>query len=132
MTFARLFSAQHIRNNANSLLVRFFGLHRLKLPRARNIYFVVMSNILPSNVTISEIYDIKVSLGQCLFKGATAGRLAEDHVAEPTNDRPVVLKDLNWINNKRKLKLGPRKGTLVVSQLKADCQVSSLVSSISC
>lgn len=91
-----------------------------------------MSNVLPSSVAISEIYDIKVHRLGRAFKGATAGRLAEDHVADPTNDRPVVLKDLNWINNKRKLKLGPRKGTLIVSQLKADCQVTGIASSTSC
>lgn len=33
----------------------------------------------------------------------------------------ATLKDLNWIQRKRKLKLGPEKATLLINQLRADC-----------
>ena len=47
--------------NPNSLLTRFFGLHRVKTSlNPRRIYFVVMGNIFPPNKDIHEIYDLKV------------------------------------------------------------------------
>lgn len=33
----------------------------------------------------------------------------------------ATLKDLNWIQRKRNLKLGPAKATILMNQLKADC-----------
>lgn len=51
-----------MRRNPNSLLTRFFGLHRLKMSQTRKIYFVVMGNIFPPNKDLHEIYDLKVSL----------------------------------------------------------------------
>ena len=50
----------HMTRNTNSLLTRFFGLHRVRLRGTRNIYFVVMGNIFPANRDIHEIYDLKV------------------------------------------------------------------------
>lgn len=52
---------QHITNNCNSLLVRFYGLHRVQLPMAgKKIYFVVMGNLFPNNRPMRSIYDLKV------------------------------------------------------------------------
>lgn len=36
-----------------------------------------------------------------------------------------TLKDLNWIQRKRKLKLNPQKATLLMNQLNSDCQFLS-------
>jgi 1-phosphatidylinositol-4-phosphate 5-kinase len=33
----------------------------------------------------------------------------------------ATLKDLNWIQKRRKLKLGPEKATLLMNQLRSDC-----------
>lgn len=52
---------EHMRRNTNSLLTRFFGLHRVRVHGSTNIYFVVMGNIFPPNRDIHEIYDLKVS-----------------------------------------------------------------------
>lgn len=52
--------------NPNSLLTRFFGLHRVKTSlNPRKIYFVVMGNIFPPNKDIHEIYDLKVNDSVC-------------------------------------------------------------------
>ena len=51
---------EHMRRNTNSLLTRFFGLHRVRVRGSLNIYFVVMGNIFPPNRDIHEIYDLKV------------------------------------------------------------------------
>ena len=54
---------EHMKRNTNSLLTRFFGLHRVKAHGGNNIYFVVMGNIFPPNRDIHEIYDLKVPYG---------------------------------------------------------------------
>jgi hypothetical protein len=42
-------------------MVRFYGLHRVKLPREKKIHFVIMGNIFPPNKDIHCVYDLKVS-----------------------------------------------------------------------
>lgn len=51
---------KHLSKYKNSLLVRFYGLHRLTMPKATRLYFVVMANILPTTIPLSEIFDLKV------------------------------------------------------------------------
>jgi 1-phosphatidylinositol-4-phosphate 5-kinase len=50
----------HLKENENSLLVRFLGLHSLKMYN-RIFSFVVMRNIFPPLATINQRYDIKGS-----------------------------------------------------------------------
>ncbi|CAG8794477.1 7161_t:CDS:2, partial [Racocetra fulgida] len=94
--------------NPDTLLSRFYGLHRVKLPRGPKIHFVVMNNIFPPHRDIHEIYDLK---------GSTVGR--ETKVTNNHNPR-TVLKDLNWINSEQHLELGPAKRTFFVEQLEKD------------
>lgn len=51
---------EYVKMNPNTLLARFYGLHRVKLPHGRKIPFVVMGNIFPPNRDIHETYDLKV------------------------------------------------------------------------
>lgn len=55
---------RHIQEQKNSLLVRFYGLHRVQLPMGKKIYFVVMGNIFPTtnNRVLRSIYDLKVNI----------------------------------------------------------------------
>lgn len=72
-----------------------------------------MGNIFPSNKEVHEVYDLK---------GSTLGRFVPpEKIQEGTM---TTLKDLNWIENGRKLVLGPAKATLLMNQLRSDCQVS--------
>ncbi|SAM01251.1 hypothetical protein [Absidia glauca] len=52
----------HVINNPNTLLCRYYGLHRVKLPRGRKIHFVVMGNVFPPNKDVHETYDLKVRM----------------------------------------------------------------------
>ncbi len=72
-----------------------------------------MSNIFPPNKELHEIYDLK---------GSKQGRYVQKE--RMTSGKLVTQKDLNWIENGRKLILGSSKATLLMNQLKADCQVS--------
>ena len=51
---------QHIIDNPHTLISRFYGLHRVKLPRGRKIHFVIMNNLFPPHRDIHETYDLKV------------------------------------------------------------------------
>lgn len=52
---------QHVTEQPDTLLVRFFGLHRMQLPKGKKIYFVVMGNLFPNDRPMRSIYDLKVS-----------------------------------------------------------------------
>jgi 1-phosphatidylinositol-4-phosphate 5-kinase len=51
---------EYIKKNPHTLLSRFYGLHRVKLPRGRKIHFVIMNNLFPPHRDIHETYDLKV------------------------------------------------------------------------
>lgn len=101
---------EHIKRNPNSLLTRFYGLHRVRMSNIKKIYFVVMGNVFPPHKDIHETYDLK---------GSTKGRFVTSE--ELVNRHLATLKDLNWLQKKRKLRLGPEKATLLMNQLKSDC-----------
>ncbi|KZP26950.1 SAICAR synthase-like protein [Athelia psychrophila] len=102
----------HVKSNPHTLLSRFYGLHRVKLPHGRKIHFVIMNNLFPPHRDIHETYDLK---------GSTVGReYPEEKAAE--NPR-AVLKDLNWINRGRMLDFGPEKQALLTEQLRRDSEL---------
>ena len=102
----------HVRANPHTLLSRFYGLHRVKLPHGRKIHFVIMNNLFPAHKDVHESYDLK---------GSTVGRLyPEDRARE--NPR-AVLKDLNWIDRGKELEFGPEKRALLTEQLRRDAEL---------
>lgn len=102
---------EHVRDNPHTLLSRFYGLHRVKLPRGRKIHFVIMNNLFPPHKDVHETFDLK---------GSTVGReYPEDKAVQ--NPR-AVLKDLNWIKRGKMLELGPEKQALLVEQIKRDAE----------
>ncbi|CAM0142688.1 unnamed protein product [Umbelopsis sp. WA50703] len=103
---------EHVSENPNTLLCRYYGLHRVKLPRGRKIHFVVMANVFPPNKDIHETFDLK---------GSKYGRLLpEEEIQKNPN---AVMKDLNWEKKGRKLLLGPRKRRLFIQQMVTDVRL---------
>ncbi|KAI0743821.1 SAICAR synthase-like protein [Daedaleopsis nitida] len=103
---------EHVKNNPHTLLSRFYGLHRVKLPHGRKIHFVIMNNLFPAHKDIHETYDLK---------GSTVGR---EYPEEKAAQNPrAVLKDLNWINRGKTLELGPEKRALLTEQLRRDSEL---------
>lgn len=102
----------HVKSNPHTLLSRFYGLHRVKLPRGRKIHFVIMNNLFPPHKDIHETYDLK---------GSTVGRIYPEEKAMK-NPR-AVLKDLNWINRGKTLEFGPEKRALFTEQLRRDSEL---------
>lgn len=100
---------EHIKTNPHTLLSRFYGLHRVKLPRGRKIHFVIMNNIFPPHRDVHETYDLK---------GSAWGReTSEEKLAQ---NPKATLKDLNWLHRGRVFELGPEKRALLSEQLRRD------------
>jgi 1-phosphatidylinositol-4-phosphate 5-kinase len=100
---------EHVIANPHTLISRFYGLHRVKLPRGRKIHFVIMNNLMPPHRDIHETYDLK---------GSTVSR---EYPEDKARDNPgATLKDLNWIRRQKQLALGPEKSMMFIEQLKAD------------
>jgi hypothetical protein len=101
----------HVQENPHTLLSRFYGLHRVKLPHGRKIHFVIMNNLFPPHKDVHETYDLK---------GSTVGR---EYPEEKAKQNPrAVLKDLNWIKRGKMLELGPEKRALLTEQLRRDAE----------
>ncbi|BEJ13414.1 hypothetical protein CspHIS471_0305880 [Cutaneotrichosporon sp. HIS471] len=102
---------EHVRANPHTLLSRFYGLHRVKMPRGRKIHFVIMNNLFPPHRDVHETYDLK---------GSAFGR--EYPEAEAKNNPRAVLKDINWVNRGRTFEFGPEKRALFTEQLRRDME----------
>lgn len=100
---------QHVKDNPNTLLSQFYGLHRVKVPYGKKIHFVVMNNLFPPHRDIHTTFDLK---------GSTVGR---DYREEELDKNPrATLKDLNWLRRQRSLELGIQKKRLFLEQLQRD------------
>ncbi|XP_068561578.1 phosphatidylinositol 4-phosphate 5-kinase-like protein 1 [Cebidichthys violaceus] len=76
---------EHLRKFPHSLLVKFLGVHRIKIPHRRKKYFIVMQSVFYPDDRINSRYDIK---------GCEVSRWTEP---EPEGSQIiVVLKDLNF------------------------------------
>lgn len=103
---------EHVKSNPHTLISRFYGLHRVKLPRGRKIHFVIMNNLFPAHKDVHETYDLK---------GSTVGR---EYPEEMAALKPrAVLKDLNWIGRGKTLEFGPEKRALLTEQLRRDSEL---------
>jgi hypothetical protein len=74
----------HVKGNPHTLISRFYGLYRVKLPHGHTIHFVIMNNLFPPHKDIHETYDLK---------GSTVGR---KYPEEKAALKPrAALEDLN-------------------------------------
>ncbi|XP_022725529.1 phosphatidylinositol 4-phosphate 5-kinase 7-like isoform X2 [Durio zibethinus] len=59
----------HVKEHENTLITKFFGLHRITLPGRRKVRFVVMGNMFCTELQIHRRYDLKGSThGRCTDK----------------------------------------------------------------
>ena len=102
----------HMRNHPNSLIVRFFGLHKVRLaPEQRYITVVVMENIFynQDQKKIQERYDLKGStVGRRVLKG---GKVRDKYKG--------TLKDLDL---NQQVVVGPENKAQLMEQLREDVQ----------
>ncbi|XP_052176401.1 phosphatidylinositol 4-phosphate 5-kinase 9-like isoform X2 [Diospyros lotus] len=72
----------HVRTYENTLITKFFGLHRIKLPSGQKFRFVVMGNMFCTELRIHRRFDLK---------GSSLGRSAD----KVEIDENTILKDLD-------------------------------------
>jgi len=101
---------QHIIKNPSTLIIRFYGFHRVQSSRSEKHYFVVMGNIFAQSLEIHERYDLK---------GSTLGRTVGERKLQQRNPK-TIMKDLDF---QRSFILGPQKRELFFKQLEEDCNV---------
>jgi len=99
----------HVKQNPNTLLSQFYGLHRVKMPYGRKVHFIVMNNLFPPHRDIHRTFDLKGSTYKRNFK-------EEDLEKNPR----ATLKDLNWIRRNLHLEFGPTKKRMFIEQLQKD------------
>eukprot|EP00929_Paragymnodinium_shiwhaense_P107559 TRINITY_DN7370_c1_g2_i2.p1 TRINITY_DN7370_c1_g2~~TRINITY_DN7370_c1_g2_i2.p1 ORF type:complete len:856 (+),score=195.15 TRINITY_DN7370_c1_g2_i2:82-2649(+) len=102
---------EHISRHPNTLLVRFLGLHCLRVQgkhRQRKLYFVVMGNMFNIPLEIHRRFDLK---------GSWVGReTPEDEGRDPT----VALKDVDFTKQNESIRIGPERKKLMIEQLERD------------
>lgn len=100
---------RHMKNNPESLIVRFYGLYQVQLAwEQKYISVVVMENIFysPQHLKIHEKYDLK---------GSTVGRRVLKGGEAPTSSK--TLKDVDL---QTKIYVGSENKTLLMEQLQKD------------
>ncbi|RCH78628.1 Phosphatidylinositol-4-phosphate 5-kinase, partial [Rhizopus stolonifer] len=90
---------QHISENPSTLLCRYYGLHRIKLPHGRRSLSLDKHSLTKQ-------------------QGSTFGRFLPEQ--DIRKNPYAVMKDQNWVKRERKLKLGPQKRRMFVGQLVRD------------
>jgi|AntRauTorckE5430_2_1112549.scaffolds.fasta_scaffold00324_9 1-phosphatidylinositol-4-phosphate 5-kinase len=94
----------HLRENPHSFITHFYGMYRVKIPDlGKSIHFVIMKSVFNTDREIHKIWDLK---------GSTLGRRAKRGDG--------VSKDLDFVDEGRKLKVHPSTKTAIMKQLKKD------------
>ncbi|EGC33360.1 hypothetical protein DICPUDRAFT_154611 [Dictyostelium purpureum] len=101
---------EHMKRNPNSLLTKFFGLHRVKPIGGRQVRFLVMKNLFYTPKEITQRFDLK---------GSTVGRELSPEELKKTCP---TLKDLDFRRLGKKIHLGPDRKKLFMHQLSEDCK----------
>merc|ERR1719183_650914 len=99
----------HMVQSQNTLLCRFFGLHRIKHGAWGKLYLIIMSNIFDTDRVIHTRYDLK---------GSTVGRKVSEFEKQQAT---TIYKDLDFFEMQRKLELGSTRRQAVLEQIKVDC-----------
>ncbi|KAK9316024.1 hypothetical protein V1524DRAFT_394697 [Lipomyces starkeyi] len=102
----------HVKDNPNTLISQFYGLHRVKLPYGRKIHFIIMNNLFPPHRDIHQTFDLK---------GSTIGRDYDERKLK--DNKHATMKDLNWLRRDKYITLGPRKRDQFMKQLETDVKL---------
>ena len=99
---------RHLINNPNTLICRFYGMHRLKMKNTNKVvHFIIMSSVFDTPKDIHETFDLK---------GSTIGRkISDDDII-----KGKVKKDLNWIEEGKLFQLNQISGENFIKVLQED------------
>jgi hypothetical protein len=92
---------RYVTENPHSMMVRFLGMHRVKMHHLRRkVHFVIMASVFDTPVKIHQIYDLK---------GSMVGREA----SQKDRETGGVLKDKDLLKDGKKFHLGNKKEDFV-------------------
>lgn len=100
----------HIVNNPNTLLTRFYGMHRVKPHKKKEVHFLIFGSVFFQSRYIHSSFDLK---------GSSQGRSASD--AEKQVSEPV-LKDNDFLDRGVRIRVGPAKAKLLKDQIDKDVE----------
>ena len=100
----------HINENKDTLLQRFFGLHTLYFQDLK-MHFVIMNNVFQTKIQIHYKYDLK---------GSTYQRLSRKGRNYDNYDYNVPLKDLDIIDRKEKINILEEQKEIIVNNVVKD------------
>lgn len=121
----------YVKDNPNTLICQFYGVHRVQLPitfkngiKNKKVYFIVMNNVFPPELHIDTTFDLKGSLWGRYTNIPDhlhpRNKNKHEDINKQTNGDRIILKDLNWLEQKVKLNLNDTAKNLFLKQLKKD------------
>lgn len=98
---------EYIKNNKHTLITRFYGIFKIKMPNAKPLRIIIMNNLFNTKKTIQHKFDLK---------GSIRNRFVDCEKEEKRSQG--VLKDLNFQDM---VYLGPSKNAFL-TQFKMDAE----------
>jgi hypothetical protein len=100
----------YVMRNPNTLLTRFYGMHRVKMSHLfnKNVRFIIMHSVFDTDKEIHAMYDLK---------GSHIGRAATE---EDKKRSHPVLKDCDFEDEGRFIALGKERKKIFMDQIKKD------------
>lgn len=98
----------HVMENPNTLLTRFYGLHKVKPQSSHFVYFLIMGSVFASDLPVHSVYDLK---------GSRVGRSASRKDKSSAN---CIFKDNDFIEQGVRLQVGAAKKAQLVAQFRKD------------
>eukprot|EP00457_Paulinella_chromatophora_P002891 gb/GEZN01002896.1/.p1 GENE.gb/GEZN01002896.1/~~gb/GEZN01002896.1/.p1 ORF type:complete len:703 (+),score=94.56 gb/GEZN01002896.1/:84-2192(+) len=102
---------QHVKDNPSTLLTRFYGMHRVKPHKKREVHFLVMGSVFFTDKYIHTTFDLK---------GSLQGRAVSE--AEKKNPH-CVFKDQDFLEQRMRLKVGPEQKESFLEQIRRDTEL---------
>ena len=97
----------HLKENKDTFIARFYGMHKIKYGSNKRLYFIIMANVFNTTREIHKRYDLK---------GSTHGRFSK------SDDSTVAGKDLNFLEQEEKIKFPKSIRSKIIDQLKLDVE----------
>lgn len=98
----------HVMEYPDTLLTRFYGMHKVKPQAGHFVYFLIMGSVFASDLPVHSIYDLK---------GSKIGRSAS---AKDKTSASCIFKDNDFVEQGIRLHVGASKKAKLITQLKRD------------
>ena len=101
----------YVLNETDTLLTRFYGMHRVKPHKRPQVHFLIMASVFYTDNYISRVFDLK---------GSTHGRSATEK--ERKRGDGCVFKDNDLIQQNVTISIGKEKAEKLAQQMRRDTQ----------